>query len=164
MKYFLCIILIVISFSTHAQEIETNHQSKDISKRISLHSRSYPSLPNGDTHSYFDLNYQLDSQLQLELRGFYDTYMLADIFKLNFKFKKYIGKKFYIFSGLGLEKEYSKYGVKSPETIFKYSYGAGIDINENFFIEAGQQIQTDNDYRGNYALPKVFTLTGKYKF
>ncbi|WP_291868866.1 hypothetical protein [Maribacter sp.] len=164
MKYFLCIFLIVTSFLSYGQEVEANQQNETIPKKVSLHSWSYPSLSNGDTHSYFDLDYKLDSQLQLELRGFYDTYMLANVSKFNFRLKKYVSNKFYIFSGLGLEIEQAKYGLKSPKAIFNYSYGVGVDVNESIFIEARQQMQINKEVHGNYTLPKVFTLTGKYKF
>ncbi|WP_298487153.1 hypothetical protein [uncultured Maribacter sp.] len=153
MKYFLGFTLCLISFLSYSQKEELN-------KKVSLHSWSYPLLPNGDTHSYFDLGYKIDSRLQIELRGFYDNYILANVSKFDITAKKYITNKSYAFTGLGIILEESKMGQKSPKLISNYSYGVRVDVHENLFLEARQQIQTNTNIQGVYTIPKLFTLGG----
>ncbi|RKR06465.1 hypothetical protein CLV91_3320 [Maribacter vaceletii] len=157
MKYFLCFSFCIVSFLSFSQE-------KKPPGKVSLHSWSYPSLSNGDTHSYFNLNYKVDTHLQLELRGFYDTYLLANVSKFDIVAKKYVTSKGFVFTGLGIEIEESKMGQKSTKPITNYSYGVGVDVNENLFLEARQQIQTNTNVQGIYSIPKLFTLGGKFKF
>lgn len=55
-------------------------------------------------------------------------------------------------------------GQKSPKLISNYSYGVGVDVHENLFLEARQQIQTNTNVQGVYTIPKLFTLGGTFKF
>ncbi|WP_298504706.1 hypothetical protein [uncultured Maribacter sp.] len=165
MRSFWSLSFFIIScIVSYGQTEEVSVFAKKNEKKVSLHSWSYPSLPNGDAHSYFDLDYILDSQLQLELRGFYNTYIMSDVSKFDFTVKRYVDNKIYVFSGLGLAKEVAKYGMKSQEVIFNYSYGVGVDVSESIFLEAKQETQINTNVQGINTLPKIFTLSGKYKF
>lgn len=125
---------------------------------------SYPTFFDGETHSNFTATYEMDTNFLIELQGYYDTYLLANVFRVPVRAKWYVSDRLYLFSGLEMEVELDKYGLKPPPPRLKLINGMGYDVDKNFSIQATHDLQFNTSNFGNYATPNLFSLSGKYKF
>jgi hypothetical protein len=153
-----------------AQNIEKPSQSTNPSlNAISISGQSYPIFLNGEEHSSFMVKYGISKSTQLELQGFYDTYLMSNRFRTCLVGKAYVNDKLYVFSGLDVEIDIAKYGQRSQAPRLGVVSGVGYDSNENFMLEAKSIIQLNNSKVGSYGeslvpMPSVFILGSKFKF
>ena len=163
----LLLILFVLSFvgQFYAQEEKLDaNGSTDQDPKLKIESFSYPTFLNGEVHSSFLMDYKLSEKLSLRLQGFYDTYILADVFKAPMTLNWYVSEKLFLFTGTEFYFEQDKLGLKPPVLNLYMTSGMGYDVNNYFTIEAKQDVYFNTSNLGNYATPNLFSLGGKYKF
>ncbi len=165
MKQFTIIFMLaVLGFSYGQQyEIENIGNAKKTDK-VKLTSGGYPVFLNDEMHAYFDLDIKLDSDFQLQLQGYYDTYLGSDVFRVPVSTKWYATDKLYFFSGVEAEIELDKYGNKPAPPALKFINGFGYEVNKSLFLEAKHDLHFNKTSLGNYATPNLFSVSGKYKF
>ena len=125
---------------------------------------SYADFGTGEAHSYFSMTYKINPQLYAELRGFYDTYRTSNVFDLSYRMKWYAGKKMYLFSGIGVQKEQRIGGQGISIMPTRMLNGFGYEPNKNMRIEAVHDLNFNTKSGGLNATPSLFTLSGKYRF
>ncbi|WP_339713211.1 hypothetical protein [uncultured Kriegella sp.] len=131
---------------------------------LDIDSFSYPTFLNGERHASFLVDYELSEALRVELEGFYDTYLLGDVFKVSIAPKWYVFKRMYFFSGMELEKDLDKYGNEPAQPRLDLLNGVGYDVDDNFTIEARHDLQFNKTGYGQFTTPVMFSVGGKYKF
>ncbi|MDY8136093.1 hypothetical protein [Aquimarina sp. 2201CG5-10] len=143
--------------------IHVNGQEKE--SKLTINGFSYSDPSESDQHKYFIVSYQADSNLFAEIHGYYDTYVVIDVFKVPVMAKKYISNKWYVFSGFETEFIIDKKTSTISEPIFKLINGAGYEFNSNFSMEVKQDynFNVSKEY-GNFTNPGLFSLKAKYKF
>ncbi|NER16637.1 hypothetical protein [Spongiivirga citrea] len=124
-----------------------------------------------EQHSNFVMNKPLGKGLSFQLAGQYDTYLTSNIFKTNMTFKKYFGRKLYLFSGYELEMEQVKSNPNTGLFEFintfrgKYTNGVGYDNEKkNLNIEFKHDLNFSKNNLGSFGTPSMLTLKGVYKF
>ncbi|VAW16090.1 hypothetical protein MNBD_BACTEROID03-1279 [hydrothermal vent metagenome] len=125
---------------------------------------SYPVFLNGETHSNFVLGYNFDKKFMAELQGFYDSYLMGDALKLSLRGKYYLKNNVYLFSGMEVESGFDKYSGKMIPARLYISNGMGYDFDKKMNFEAKHELQINKAGMGNYGMPNLFSLHGKYKF
>ncbi|QLG46433.1 hypothetical protein [Costertonia aggregata] len=131
---------------------------------------SYPIFFDGETHSSFLLDYELNKNLGVQLRGFYDTYLISNRTRFDFLGKYYFTKKMYILSGIQIEMEQAKINNATPRPPrVGIQYGMGYEVNPNLILEGKGNIQINKSSMGSFGeyvipTPQVYTLGGKLKF
>lgn len=100
----------------------------------------------------------------VNLKGFYDSYLLSDVFRLTVKAKYYLNDKLYFSSGMGaeFERNHENNGTATPRLYLLNS--VGYNIKEDLNLEAKHELQIKKSGFGNYAVPNLFSIHGKYKF
>ncbi|WP_299324473.1 hypothetical protein [uncultured Maribacter sp.] len=98
---FLFLFVIVSKGQTTEDEPVTNLPSSLTGISISGH--AYPVSAFGDVHKFFMVQYGITSGIQLELQGFYDTYILSERSRSSLLGKFYLNEKLYLLSGLEVE-------------------------------------------------------------
>lgn len=170
MKVFVVSIIFLCTFSIKGQTVEelpTTLRSSLIGLSISGH--AYPSFFNGENHKSFIVRYGISKATQIELQGFYDTYLLTERFRTNLVGKVYLNDKLYLFSGMEVEAETGSYSNFISPYRLGFVAGAGYDINENFMIEVKSNVQLNNSSIGVFGesligMPAVYTIGSKFKF
>ncbi len=161
------ITLFVLSFvgRFYAQEEKLDaNGSTDQDSKLKIESFSYPTFLNGEVHSSFLIDYKLYEELSLRLQGFYDTYRVANVFKAPLMVKGNLSDKLYLFSGSEIYVEQNKLGSQPPVLKVYMVNGMGYDINKNMTLEAKHDLHFNKSNFGNYSVPNLFSLTGKYRF
>ncbi|SDM81478.1 hypothetical protein [Kriegella aquimaris] len=133
-------------------------------KPLNVDSFSYPNFLNGERHASFLVDYDISRALRVELQGFYDTYLLGDVFKVSIAPKWYVTKRMYFFSGVEMEKDLEKYGNEPAAPRLDLMNGVGYDVDDNFTIEARHDLQFNKTGYGEFTTPVMFSVGGKYKF
>lgn len=171
MKNFLYALLILCGTAISAQNEEQAPLTKTPSSLtgLSITGRSYPIFIDGEEHSSFMVRYGFSKSVQVELQGFYDTYLMTNRVRKNIVGKLYLNDKLYLISGLEMESEVSKYGRKPDQFRLGFVTGAGYDISENFMLEVKSNFQLNNSNMGVYGesitkMPAVYTVGSKFKF
>ena len=170
MKHLVFYILFGASVCCAAQHVEEQASLLDDSlSKFETSGRSYPLFVDGEEHSSFLVSYLNSERLQIDLEGFYDTYMLANRFKTYVAAKYYLNDALYLFSGLDMEMDIDKYGGKPSAPRVGVVGGMGYEVNEQWMIEARSNIQSNTSKTGLFgesqrATPAVFTFGSKFKF
>ena len=147
------------------QEVTPNFKGvNNQDAKITTEAFSNPVFLNDEMHSNFAVIYEVDTGFLVELQGYYDTYLLGDVFRVPLITKYYVNDKLYFFSGFEFEADLDKYGRKPAPPRLKFKNGVGYDIDKNFSLEANHDLQFNKTNLGNYAAPKLFSFSGKYKF
>lgn len=165
---FLCLFVILqYGFS---QNRENASAISDAEPKLTRSTFSYPLFLDDEEHSSFLVRYRLSDKTSAELRTFYDTYRTTNRVRSNFRFKQYLNKKLYLYSGLEIEAEINKYPhLKQQPPRVGLINGLGYEVNKSFVIEGGSNIQVNNSPMGVFGerdipMPQVYTLGGKIKF
>jgi hypothetical protein len=161
----LCLILLS-EIRINAQEERVDRNNITTPKpQLTLHDFAYPiDLFSKEQHSNFVFRYKIKSKFSLELHGFYDTYLFANVFKTPIITKLYVTNKLYLFSGIELESESDKLQLNLPPPQLKFKNGMGYDVEKNFFIQFDHDLHFNKSAIGAYGTPSLFSLSGKYKF
>jgi len=159
---FVCFLFFTLKTSSQIRTEKVLPKSK-ISV-LSIESFSYPTFMSGEQHSHFNIDYNLDKKFSAELQGFYDTYLLSDVVRFELRSKYYLGSKLYLFSGIASESEINIYSGKISPPRFLLINGAGLNVTKGLELEARHEFQINNAGLGNYGLPNLFSVQGKYKF
>jgi len=164
-RYLLALFLSLFFSILSAQEIETEKPMSSIQdNRLIIDAFAYPDLMFGERHAWFSVNYKLSPKFWIELQGFYDTYILSDVFRVPLRAKYYITDKFYIFSGVEAEMERNTYSLDGVPIKMRATSGAGYEFTKNLLIEASYNLQFGQGPLGNYGTPDMLNLTGRYRF
>lgn len=170
MRTYCTLILLMIGRVVIAQVTEKPQQvGSSPLYGSSITGHSYPLFLNGEKHSAFMVRYGISRATQLELEGFYDTYLMTNRFRTSLVGKVYLDDKLYLFSGLDAEIDIDKYSMKPKAPRLGVVSGVGYDINGDFMLEAKSNFQLNNSNIGLYGesiipMPSVFTLGSKFKF
>jgi len=133
--------------------------------KLTVNDFAYPLIPySSEQHSNFAVSYKVSSDFLIQLQGFYDSYLLADVFKLPITAKLYVFDRFYLFSGVEIESERDKMQINLPPPQLKYKNGFGYDVQNNFILEFEHDLHFNKSIHGAYGTPSLFSLKGKYRF
>ena len=105
MKILVPSFLFLFSIVSNGQTIEepsTSNLPSSLSG-LSITGHAYPVSAIGDVHKSFMVQYGIFKSTQLELQGFYDTYILSERFRSSLLFKRYLNDRLYLLSGLEVE-------------------------------------------------------------
>lgn len=119
---------------------------------------------SSEQHANFIFSYEMSSSFFLELQGFYDSFLLADVFKMPITSKLYVLDKFYLFSGVEIESERDKMQLNLPPPQLKFKNGFGYDVQRNIMLQFEHDLHFNKSIIGAYGTPSLFSLSGKYKF
>ena len=150
MKVLVCGYLFLFVIITIGQTTEETSPTNSLSSLtgLSISGHAYPVSAIGDVHKSFMVKYGISKSTQIELQGFYDTYLLTESFRTNLVSKVYLNDKFYLFSGMELEAETGSYiNVPGPYRL-GFIAGTGYDISENFMIEVKSNVELNNSRIG----------------
>ena len=165
LKTWTILAFFICSSIVYGQETQVVPDSKaESQKPLNVDSFSYPTFLNGERHASFLIDYGLSEALRIELEGFYDTYLLGDVFKVSIAPKWYVSKRMYFFSGMEMEKDLNKYGNEPAPPRLDFMNGVGYDVDNNFLIEARHDLQFNKTGNGQFTAPVMFSIGGKYKF
>ncbi|MEM6813033.1 MAG: hypothetical protein AAF600_01410 [Bacteroidota bacterium] len=150
----------------NAQEEEpVNSNGLPLKSRLTINDFAYPLAPNSsEQHSNFIVSYEGSQNFFLELQGFYDSYLLADVFRIPIRAKLYVSDKFYLFSGVEVESERDKLQIDLPPPQLKYKNGFGYDVKNSLMLEFEHDLHFNKSVHGVYGTPSLFSLKGKYRF
>ena len=135
-----------------------------VGQRGGIEDFAYPTFLNGEVHANFLVGYQMDPKFLAQLQGFYDTYILKDVFQVPLTAKWYVSDGLYLYSGVQMEMEREKYGRETTKPRFQVVNGVGYEVDANFTLEAKHDLQFNKGNLGTYGSPNMFSLSGKYKF
>lgn len=171
MKIFVPSFLFLFSIVLYGQTIEEPPTSKLPSSLsgISITGHSYPVSAIGDVHKSFMVQYGIFKSTQLELQGFYDTYILSERFRSSLLFKRYLNDRLYLLSGLEVEVATEKNELMVAPYRLGFVVGTGYDVSENFMIELKSNVQLNKSTIGAFGetqvnMPSVYTIGSKWKF
>lgn len=171
MKVLVLSFLFMFVIIANGQTIEESSDKKLPSSLtgLSLTGHVYPIGATGDVYKSFMVQYGVTKSMQLELQGFYDTYILSERFRSSLLAKVYLNKKLYLLSGLDVEVATENAGFGPVPYRLGYVAGAGYDVTENFMIEIKSSIQLNNTDIGAFGetqvkMPSVYTFGSKLKF
>ncbi|MFD2588255.1 hypothetical protein ACFSQJ_15045 [Croceitalea marina] len=104
---------------------------------------SYPTFSNGERYSNFSVTHLINTNLEVEIRGFYQRNVLGERFRAPLLLKKYLSdEKTYLIGGAQAEWEFLPRGIKPPRV--DIIMGAGHQFNENLSIEGIFQLPVMN--------------------
>ncbi len=159
---FISIFLIYISIYS---QVETNSNPTDQEDpKITTSGISYGHKLTPGQHSQFTIDYKVNSNLFLQVRGDLKIYGLVEVFKVPILSKRYISDKSYLFSGAEVELTRDFLGAAQFDSQFKLINGFGYDVNQHFTIEAKQDFNFSEGNLGPFANPNMFSVKGKFKF
>lgn len=162
---FLCWFILFGTYN-YAQERDINTDSTRVSKSkltISDFAQAQP-FWSFEQHSNFVIKYGINSRFSLELQGYYDTHIFADVFRIPIIAKVYLTKRMYLFSGIEIESEKDKFNLGLPPVQLKLKNGMGYDVNTNFQLQFVHDLHFNKSNVGIYGNPELFTFSGKIKF
>ncbi|SFR91384.1 hypothetical protein [Maribacter stanieri] len=136
---------------------------------LSITGHAYPDSALGDVHKSFMVRYGVSKSLQLELQGFYDTYILSERFRSSVLAKVYLNERLYLFGGIEAEIATENAGVGQTPYRIGFVTGLGYDVDPNLMIELKANIQMNNPSMGAFGekhvvMPAALTLGSKWKF
>ena len=150
MKVLVCgylFLFVIIAFGQTTEETPPTNSLSSLTG-LSISGHAYLVSAIGDVHKSFMVKYGISKSTQIELQGFYDTYLLTESFRANLVSKVYLNDKFYLFSGMELEPETASYiNVPGPYCLV-FIAGTGYDISENFMIEVKSNVELNNSRIG----------------
>ena len=163
----LTFVLLFSTFFGYAQ-IEDSFDSNGTGN-LDLSSFAYPMFLGKEQHSYFLVNYKISQKLEVDLQGFYDTYLTSNRLRTSLILKRYLTNKFYLFSGIEVEAADQKSIFSAPPPRIGVLTGFGYDFTENFLIEGKFNAQVNDSPMGAYGepfakMPRVYTIGGRIKF
>jgi len=170
MKLLVGVLVVLFTTKMVAQTIEEQPETLPSSLLgLSISGHSYPVFLGGERHKNFSVVYGISKSTQLELQGFYDTYILSERFRSNLVGKVYLNNRLYLFSGMEAEVETAKFGSMPSPFRLGFVAGAGYDITKDFMIEVKSNIQVNDSNLGVYGeslikMPAVYTFGSKFKF
>ncbi|PKV51335.1 hypothetical protein ATE84_3410 [Aquimarina sp. MAR_2010_214] len=150
----------------YAQEKETDTNGVvDKKSKLAIGGFSYSGLSSREQHAYFTINYEVNSNLFIELQGYNDTYLSADVFKMPIRGKLHLTNKFHLFSGLEIEltRNVNHDIIKVPLQT-KFIYGMGYDFDTNFSLEVNHNLNFGTSEFGYYGTPNLLYVRGRYRF
>jgi hypothetical protein len=136
---------------------------------LSISGHAYPVSLNGDVHKSFIMQYGISKAIQIELQGFYDTYLLTERFRTNLEGKVYLNDKLYLFSGLDVEASTGGYGKVLSAYRLGFVASADYDVSDNFMIEVMSNVQLNNASNDVFGeslieMQAIYTIGSKLKF
>lgn len=136
---------------------------------LSVTGHAYPISAIGDVHKSFMVQFGIFKSTQLELQGFYDTYILSERFRSSQLFKRYLNDRLYLLTGLEVEVATEKDELLNAPYRLGFVAGTGYDVSENFMIELKSNVQLNKSTIGAFgetqiAMPSVYTIGSKWKF
>lgn len=171
MKVLISCFLFFFVITSRGQTIEEPPVSvlPSSQKGLLITDHAYPIGATGDIHKSFMMQYGVTNSLKLELKGFYDTYILSERFRSSVLAKVYINEKLYLLSGLETEVATEKTGVEQTPYRLGFIAGAGYDVSENLIIELKSNVQLNKSNIGAFGetqvtMPSVYTIGSKWKF
>ncbi|SNR77622.1 hypothetical protein SAMN04488009_3732 [Maribacter sedimenticola] len=137
--------------------------------KLSISGNAYPVTAIGDVHKSFLVGYGISNGLQMELHGFYDTYLQTERFRTNLLGKVYLTEKLYLLSGLEVEVATESQELMEAPYRLGFVAGTGYDISDNFMVEMKSNVQLNKDAIGAFGeklieMPAVHTIGGKWRF
>ena len=164
---FLFLFVIVSKGQTIEEPPVTNLPSSLTGLSIAGH--AYPASAIGDVHKSFMVQYGVSKSLQLELQGFYDTYILSERFRSSVLAKVYLNKRLYLLGGLEAEIATENAGVGQTPYRIGFVTGIGYDVDPNLMIELKANVQFNNPSIGAFGekhvvTPAALTIGSKWKF
>lgn len=158
------VLFFIMKIQAQEERVDTNGIVMSKSKLV-IEDFAYPlNLVNREQHSNFKFSYQVKPKFFVEIQGFYDTYLVSDIFKMSITAKFYSTEKLYLFSGVEIESESDKMLLNLPPAQLKIKNGMGYDVKQNFFLQVEHDLHFNKSNIGAYGTPSLFYLSGKYKF
>ncbi len=104
---------------------------------------SYPTFSKGERYSNFSVTRLINTNLEVEIRGFYQRNVLGERFRAPLLLKKYLSdEKTYLIGGAQAEWEFLPGGIKLPRV--DIIMGAGHQFNDNFSMEGIFQLPVMN--------------------
>jgi len=83
-----------------AQEQPMNNLGRlNGNSKLKIDAFSYPTFLNNEMHSSFLINSKLSKDLELQLQGFYDTYLYSNTFEASLTFRLNLTKNYIYFLG-----------------------------------------------------------------
>ncbi len=170
MKVLVFSIIFLCTSAIKGQTVEKSSTTSPSSLiGLSISGHAYPTFFNGENHQSFMVQYGVSKVTQIELQGFYDTYLLSERFRTNMVGKVYLTNKLYLFLGMEVEAETGNYGNVPTPYRLGFVAGTGYDFNENFMIEVKSNVQLNNSRIGVFGeslieMPAVYTIGSKFKF
>ena len=164
---FLFLFVIVSKGQTIEEPPATNLPSSLTGLSITGH--AYPASAIGDVHKSFMVQYGVSKSLQLELQGFYDTYILSERFRSSVLAKVYLNERLYLLGGLEAEIATENAGVGQTPYRIGFVTGIGYDVDPNLMIELKANVQFNNPSIGAFGekhvvTPAALTIGSKWKF
>ncbi|WP_109853228.1 hypothetical protein [Aquimarina sp. AU58] len=150
----------------YAQEKETDANGvADKKSKLAIGGFSYSGLSSREQHAYFTIDYQVNSNLFIEIQGYNDTYLSADVFKMPIRGKLQLTNKFHLYSGLEIEltRNVDIYDIEVPLQT-KFIYGMGYDFDTNFSLEVNHNLNFGTSEFGYYGTPNLLYVRGRYRF
>ncbi|MBU2902841.1 hypothetical protein [Maribacter dokdonensis] len=166
-RSFLFMFVIVVNGQAIEEPPEKNQPSSLTGIAVTGH--VYPVSAIGDVHKSFMVQYGVTKSLQLELQGFYDTYILSERFRSSLMVKYYLNKRLYLLSGLDAEIATENSEVGQAPYRLGFVAGMGYDVTENSMLEIKSSIQLNETGIGAFGetqieMPSVYTIGSKWKF
>ncbi|GAA4271171.1 hypothetical protein U6A24_04685 [Aquimarina gracilis] len=150
-------------YGQEQNDVEEGSTSAD--SKLTITDFAYPrTWLSSEQHASFTMNYKIKPGLFFELQGDYDTYLLADVFRMPFVTKLYISDKLYLLSGIELEMERDKMQIDLPPPQLKFKNGWGYDIRSNFSLEVEYDLHFNKSIYGAYGTPSLLSVHGKFRF
>jgi hypothetical protein len=169
MKVLVISVLFYYPFIVFGQTVEEPLSKSTPLSKLSIYGYAYPISAIGDVHKSFLVQYGFTKDFQVELQGFYDTYILTERFRSKLQGKIFLNENMYLLSGL--EAEVATENVGNTPTPYRLGFvaGAGYNVNENFMLEVKSNIQLNNSKIGAFGekfvkMPIWYSAGGKWKF
>lgn len=150
-----------------AQEQETAVNGVvDKKSKLAIGGFSYYGLSSREQHAYFTINYKVTSNLFIELHGYNDTYLSADVFKMPIRGKLHLTDKFHLFSGVEIEltRNADVHDIIKVPLQTRFMYGMGYDFDTNFSLEVNHNLNFGTSEYGHYGTPNLLYVRGRYRF
>lgn len=155
--------LFILMFKSNGQVIENEPKG-------SLETFTYPLFLGHEQHSSMTFKYGINESLEVELQGFYDTYLMENRVRSALIFRQYLTKRLHVLFGGEdeIRLQNATFPLKNAER-FSLISGFGYDVDENFLLEVKSNSQIGKSTIGAFGeslipTPQLLTLGGKIKF
>ena len=160
---FIVISVVMLQTNMLAQQ---ERPTDSLGPRVTTSGAKYTDDSSHEFNANFEVNYRVNSNLFFQIRGYRDKNASQDLFGGSFFAKKYVTKRFYMYSGVSAELT----GGFAPEgatsiilSQFNIANGMGYDLNKNFTIEVENLINLKQNF-GGFSNQNDFSVRGKFKF
>ena len=164
---FACLLLMCPPAYAQLDSLSTRVIALEKPSNLSITGFSYPTFLNGEMHAEFSVAYPIDTVLEAELKGFYDTYMLSNITRFAFLGNYGFGEQMNLFSGMAIDVEQNKATRSLIPPRFSILSGVDYDVNESLNMELRYEHQL-NSSSGlspyGYNLPSQVSARARYRF